>query len=226
MDRRVFITLMGGSIVTGPLAAKAQRASKMARIGYLGVGSADALGKLRLRELRDGLMERGHVEGQTFLLEVRWAEGRAERLPQLAAEFVALGVDVIVTHGIGVSAAKKVTDAIPIIMARFDDADEKGLVASLARPGGNVTGLSFQARALSGKWVQLLKEVLPQITRVAIRSNRGEPGDLTQGGGQMRTARSSAIEGAPDGERPYRSVASPAALLWVSRYLSTAAVSS
>ena len=105
MDRRVFITLMGGSIVTGPLAAKAQRASKMARIGYLGVGSADALGKLRLRELRDGLMERGHVEGQTFLLEVRWAEGRAERLPQLAAEFVALGVDVIVTHGIGVSAA-------------------------------------------------------------------------------------------------------------------------
>jgi len=188
MDRRVFITLMGGSIVTGPLAAKAQRASKMARIGYLGVGSADALGKLRLRELRDGLMERGHVEGQTFLLEVRWAEGRAERLPQLAAEFVALGVDVIVTHGIGVSAAKKVTDAIPIIMARFDDADEKGLVASLARPGGNVTGLSFQARELSGKWVQLLKEVLPQMTRVAILSNRGEPGYPTQVGGQMRTA--------------------------------------
>src|SRR5262247_4014839 len=80
------------------------------------------------------------------------------------------------------------TNAIPIIMARFDDADEKGLVASLARPGGNVTGLSFQARELSGKWVQLLKEVLPQMTRVAILSNRGEPGDPTQGGGQMRTA--------------------------------------
>jgi putative ABC transport system substrate-binding protein len=132
-------------------------------------------------------MERGHVEGQTFVLEVRWAEGRAERLPQLAAEFVALRVDVIVTHGSGVPAAKKATDAIPIIMARFDDADEHGLVASLARPGGNVTGLSFQARELSGKWVQLLKEVHPRMTRVAILSSRGEPGDLARGG-QMRAA--------------------------------------
>jgi putative ABC transport system substrate-binding protein len=139
------------------------------------------------RGASDGLMERGQVEGQTFLLEVRWAEGRAERLPQLAAEFVALGVDVIVTQGIGVLAAKKVTDVIPIIMARIDDADEKGLVASLARPGGNVTGLSFQARELSGKWVQLLKEVLPHMTRVAILVNRGEPGDLAQGG-QLRAA--------------------------------------
>jgi ABC-type uncharacterized transport system substrate-binding protein len=96
---------------------------------------------------------------------------------------VALGVDVIVTHGSGVPAAKRATDAIPIIMARYDDADEHGLVASLARPGGNVTGLSFQARELSGKWVQLLKEVRPRMTRVAILSNRGQSDS-----GQMRAA--------------------------------------
>ena len=164
-----------------PLGAEAQQGSKVARIGYLGVGSADSIGKLRLEELRDGLMERGHVEGQTFALEVRWAEGRAERLSELAAEFVALRVDAIVTHGSGVPAAKKATETIPIVMARFDDADERGLVASLARPGGNVTGLSFQARELSGKWVQLLKEVHPRMTRVAILS-----GDLRSG--QMRAA--------------------------------------
>jgi ABC-type uncharacterized transport system substrate-binding protein len=175
-------------ILVPPAAARAQQGSKVARIGYLGVGSADSIGKLRLEELRDGLIERGHVEGQTFVLEVRWAEGRAERLPQLAAEFVALRVDVIVTHGSGVPAAKKATDAIPIIMARFDDADERGLVASLARPGGNVTGLSFQARELSGKWVQLLKEVHPRMTRVAILLNRGEPGGDLARGGQMRAA--------------------------------------
>ena len=185
--RRTFLCGLTLGTLCAPLSAEAQQGTKVARIGYLGVGSADPLGKLRLKELRDGLKERGHVEGQTFVLEVRWAEGRAERLPQLAAEFVALGVDIIVTHGSGVPAAKKATDAIPIIMGRFDDADERGLVASLARPGGNVTGLSFQARELSGKWVQLLKEARPRMTRVAILSNRGQPGDLARGG-QVRAA--------------------------------------
>jgi putative tryptophan/tyrosine transport system substrate-binding protein len=175
--------ILAFGLLAAPLAVKAQQGSKAARIGFLGVGSADSLGKLRLEELRDGLRARGHVEGQTFVLVVRWAEGRAERLPQLAAEFVALGVDVIVTHGSGIPAAKKATDAIPIIMARHDDADEHGLVASLARPGGNVTGLSFQARDLSGKWVQLLKEVRPRMTRAAILSNRGQSDS-----GQMRAA--------------------------------------
>ena len=182
MDRRRFLLTSLSGALAAPFAVGAQQ-GKAARIGYLGVGAADALGKQRLKELRDGLTERGHVEGQTFVLEVRWAEGKAERLPQLAAEFVALRVDVIVTHGGGVPAAKRATDAIPIIMARYDDADEHGLVASLARPGGNVTGLSFQARELSGKWVQLLKEVRPRMTRVAILSNRGQSDS-----GQMRAA--------------------------------------
>jgi putative ABC transport system substrate-binding protein len=152
-----------------PPAADAQPAGKVAKIGYLSWASPGPVYNQRLEELRQGLRERGHVEGQTFTLEVRLAEGKLERLPRLAAELVTLKVDVIVTHGPqGVRAAKEATSAIPIVMARMDDVDAHGLVASLGRPGGNITGVSFQTGELSGKWLQLLKEVLPRVAHVAI----------------------------------------------------------
>jgi putative ABC transport system substrate-binding protein len=174
VDRRTFLAIATGALAA-PLAARAQPVAKMARIGFLGVGSPDALAKQRLKELREGLTDRGHVEGQTFVLEIRWAEGSHQRLSQLAGELVAIGVDVIVAHGHGVPAAKKATSTIPIVMARYDDADARGVVASLRVPGGNVTGLSFQTSELSSKWVQLLKEVLPRMTRVAVLWDASEP---------------------------------------------------
>jgi putative ABC transport system substrate-binding protein len=109
------------------------------------------------------------VEGQNIALEIRSAEERCERLPALAAELVHLKVDVIVTHGIpGIQAAREATSTIPIVMARMDDAEEHGFVASLARPGGNITGLSFQTGALSGKWLEVLTDAVPSASRVAV----------------------------------------------------------
>jgi putative tryptophan/tyrosine transport system substrate-binding protein len=119
--------------------------------------------------LLQGLREHGYVEGQNIVIEYRWAEGRAERLPDLAAELVSLNVDVIVAGGTpGPLAAKHATGTIPIVMTAAGDPVGSGLVASLARPGGNVTGLSARSPDLSGKRLQLLKEVVPGVARVAV----------------------------------------------------------
>jgi putative ABC transport system substrate-binding protein len=152
--------------LVGALPVEAQ--APVPRVGViLAIGGSPA--NQRLEELRQGLRELGWIEGQTILLEVRYAEGKRERLPALAAELVTLKVDAIVSSGPpAIRAIKAATTTIPIVMARMDDADAHGFVDSLARPGGNVTGLSFQNAELTPKWLQLLKEAVPRLDRVAV----------------------------------------------------------
>jgi putative ABC transport system substrate-binding protein len=172
MRRRKFITLLGGATVAWPLAARAQQ-SKIARIGALYIGTADA--ESFKRELREGLRELGYVEGQNIEFEFRSAEGQLDRLPGLAAELVRLKVDVIVTLYVPPSlAAKQATHEIPIV-AIVGDPVETGIVSSLARPGGNITGVSLMASALAGKSVELFRDMLPSVRRVGVLGHATNP---------------------------------------------------
>jgi putative ABC transport system substrate-binding protein len=172
MRRREFITLIGGAAVAWPLGARAQQPRKLPTIGFLGTATSTAWGPWtaafvqRLREL-------GWSEGRTVAIEYRWAEGRDARYAEIAAEFVRLKVDIIVTGGSAVLAAKQATAVIPIVFAVANDPIGGGLVASLARPGGNVTGLSIQSTDLAGKRLGLLREVIPGLRRLAIMANIG-----------------------------------------------------
>ena len=161
--RRVFVA--GSlSLLATPLAAPAQPAGKVYRIGFLGVTSLSTI-SARIAGFRQGLRELGYVEGSNVVIEYRWAEGKAERLPDLADELVRLKVDVIVTGGpADTRAAKMATAAIPIVMGFDNDPVGSGFVASLGRPGGNITGLSTLSPELSGKRLQLLKEVMPKLS--------------------------------------------------------------
>jgi putative ABC transport system substrate-binding protein len=174
VKRREFITLLGGAAATWPLAARAQQAA-MPVIGFLGPLTPSVQSKWtaafvqRLREL-------GWIEGRTVAIEYRWADGRSERFAEIAAEFVRLKVSVIVTAGTAaVVAAKQATSVIPIVFAAAGDPVGTGLVASLARPGGNVTGLSNQSADLASKRLELLREVVPSLRRLAIMANIGSP---------------------------------------------------
>jgi putative tryptophan/tyrosine transport system substrate-binding protein len=155
------------SILTTPLEAEAQRASKLPHVGVLSplLSESDSF----LAAFRQGLRDLGYAEGQNVILEYRSAEGTADRLPGLATELTRLGVDVIVTTtSPGAQAAKHATTTIPIVLGGVDDAVEQGFVASLARPGGNVTGVSWLNTELSAKRLEFLKEALPKVTRVAV----------------------------------------------------------
>jgi putative ABC transport system substrate-binding protein len=175
MRRRDFISLVGGSAVAWPLASRAQQATKTYRIGFVGMPSADSLPQ-RTEAFRAGLRDLGYQEGRNIVIEYRWADGRYERLPALFAEMVRLNVDVIVTHGTPAAlAAKQVTDRIPIVIAVIGDAEASGVVASLARPGGNVTGLTFFNPELAAKRLELLKETIPGLTEVGILLNSENP---------------------------------------------------
>src|SRR5215470_6622353 len=188
MQRRTFITLLGGAAAAWPLAARAQQqAGKLPTIGLLGANTPSAASQWvaafvqRLREL-------DWIEGRTVAIEYRWAEGRSERFAEIAAELVRLKVDVIVTWGTAsVVAAMQVTSVIPIVFATAGDPVGTGLVASLARPGGNVTGLSNQAADVAGKRLELLREVVPGL-RLAILANIGSPIGVLQ----MREAQAAA----------------------------------
>ncbi len=163
------------SLLPGASASAAQRQAKVFRIGYLSSGSIAASPHL-LEAFRQGLREAGYVEGQDFSLELRASEGNADRLPGLAAELVRLQPDVIVTTGtLAPLAVKQATRTIPIVLAVAGDPVGSGLVASLARPGGNITGLSILAPELGGKRLQLLKEALPALSRVAVLWNPANP---------------------------------------------------
>jgi putative tryptophan/tyrosine transport system substrate-binding protein len=168
LQRRRFITLVGGAAAAWPLAARAQQAGKLPIVGFLGGATASgwstwiAAFVQRLREL-------GWIEGRTVAIEYRWAEGRSDRYAHLAAELVGLKVDVIVTAG--AVAAKQATSVIPIVFALANDPVGSGFVASLARPGGNVTGLSNQSADLTAKRLELLREVVPNLRRLAIMAN-------------------------------------------------------
>ena len=168
MRRRDFITLVGGGIAVRPLAAQAQQAGKLPTIGFLVAGTPTSHGQW-VAAFMQRLRELDWIEGRTITIEYRWGEGREERFVQIAAEFVRLKIDVIVISGTPqVLATKQATSVIPIVFARVGDPVASGLVASLARPGGNVTGLSSQSDDLAGKRLEVLREVVPSLHRVAI----------------------------------------------------------
>jgi len=155
--------------------ANAQQPAKVPRIGFLSSLSPAAV-SARMDAFRQGLRELGYVEGKNIVIESRWAEGKTERLPELAAELVRLKVDIIVTGGPAVNRfAKEATVTIPIVLAFDNDPVGNGFAASLARPGGNVTGLSALSPEISGKQLELLKEIVPTLSRVAVLGNSAEP---------------------------------------------------
>ena len=173
MDRRMFLGTLAGSLLAAPLAAEAQQAAKTARIGFLSLSS----GPTPTMDISLGLRELGWIEGQNIAVEYRWAAGREDKLPALAAELVQLKVDVIVTSsGLAAQAAKRATATIPIVATFVADPVGAGLVASLARPGGNITGLTTLAAGLVAKRLELLKAVVSGSTRVAVLWQRGALG--------------------------------------------------
>jgi len=168
MRRRAFIALLGGA-AAWPLTARAQQSSKLPTIGFLGAATALSWSQY-LAAFKQRLHELGWVEGRTVVIEVRWAEGRIERFAEIAAEFVGRKVDVIVSSGSPTEAVKQVTSVIPIVFVAGDPVGS-GYVATLARPGGNATGLSIQTPDLAGKRLELVREIVPGLRRLAILAN-------------------------------------------------------
>ncbi len=165
-------------MLAAPLGAGAQAAERVSRIGYLSAASRSDLFEGAFRQ---GLRELGYVEGQTVTIEYRFAEGRVDRLPKLAAELVGLKVDLIVTAGMNAArAVREATKTTPIVMAAGGDPVAAGIVASLARPGGNVTGFSFMSPDLGGKRLELLKEAMPRVSRVAVLFNPANVGSVLE----------------------------------------------
>jgi putative ABC transport system substrate-binding protein len=179
MRRREFITLVGGAAAAWPLAARAQKVAKRPTIGFLGTNTPLAQERWTAAFVQR-LHELGWIEGQTVAIEYRWAEGRTERFAELATELVRLKVDVIVTLGAAVTAAKQATSVIPIVFAVANDPVGAGYVMSLARPGGNVTGLSLQQSDVAGKRLELLLEIIPNLGRLAIIANFGTPSSVVE----------------------------------------------
>jgi putative ABC transport system substrate-binding protein len=193
MKRRQFITLIGGAVVAWPRAGQAQQAGKLPTIGFLGASSQSGWSSwtgafvTRLREL-------GWIEGHTVAIEYRWAEGRNERFVEFAAEFVRLKVDVIVTAGVAGVAVKQETSTIPIVLGVANDPVRDGLVMSLVRPGGNVTGLSVQQTDSAGKRLELLRQIVPSLRRLGILANAGYPASMLEVGEVEATVRPLGIE--------------------------------
>ena len=173
MDRRTFIGGVAGGLLVAPLAARAQQVAKIYRIGILETIPA-ARNAANLDALRKGLRDLGYVEGRNLVIEYRSADGRPERFPGLASELVRLNVDLLVTRGTPAArAAKDATATIPVVMATMGD--PRAIVASFAQPGGNVTGVTTFSTELSAKRVQLLKELVPNFSRVGLLHNMGNP---------------------------------------------------
>jgi putative tryptophan/tyrosine transport system substrate-binding protein len=196
MKRRQFITLIGGAAAAWPLAARAQQATRLPTIGFLGATTPAAQSQWtaafvqRLREL-------DWIEGRNVAIEYRWMEGRNERVAEIAADFVQLRVDVIVVQGTAaVVGVRQATSAIPIVFAVAGDPVGSGLVASLARPGGNVTGLSGQQADLAAKRLELLREVVPGLHRLAIVANVGNPYAVIELGEVQGASRALGLEAA------------------------------
>jgi putative ABC transport system substrate-binding protein len=180
MRRRDFITLVGGAAASWPFAARAQQAGKLPTIGFLGAATP-AVASQWVSAFVKRLRELGWIEGRTVAIEYRWAEGRNERFAEIAAEFVRLRVDVIVTWASApVVAARQATMTIPIVFAAQTDPVGTGTVASLAHPGGNVTGLSLEQADTVGKRLELLREVVPNLSRLAVMANAGAPGAVVE----------------------------------------------
>jgi putative ABC transport system substrate-binding protein len=175
VKRREFITLLGGAVAAWPLGARAQQPGKVSRIGFLGNSTA-ALEANLVGPFRDGLRHLGYEEGRDIVIEYRWADGRYEHFPALIAELIALKVDVIVSAGTPASlAVRNATTTIPLVMVAVGDPVATGLVASLARPGGNITGFASMALEMEGKRLELLREVVPKISHIAVLWNAASP---------------------------------------------------
>ena len=192
MRRREFISALGSVAAAWPLAARAQQAGKLPIIGFLGTDATawavwTAAFVQRLREL-------GWIEGRNVVIEYRWAQGRPERVAGIAAEFVRLGVNVIITGGVIVPILRRATSVIPIVFAIEADPVGKGIVASLARPGGNVTGLSLQGPDVASKRFELLHEVVPHLRRLAIMADVGDADALLEMAEVQSTARTLGLE--------------------------------
>ena len=176
MGRREFVALVGGAAASWPLAARAQQAAKVPRVGVLSPGNPPPGDAFRQRERFEArLNELGWKPGSNIVVEYRYAEGKLERLPTLAADLVRIPVDVIVARGLTIGAAHQATTTIPIVMAADPDPVRSGFVASLARPGGNITGLSTQALETEPKQLELLRNALPSLERVTVLSNANSP---------------------------------------------------
>jgi ABC-type uncharacterized transport system substrate-binding protein len=174
VNKKIVVSLLLTVSLTTVSAGEAQQSGKIARIGYLEAGAAGGAPN-RFKPFQQGLRELGYIEGQNIVIESRGAEGKRERIPELVAELVRLDPDVIVTAGWGARAAVQLTKTIPIVALGTGDIVAGGLVASLARPGGNVTGLSAFAPELTGKRLELLKETFPKISRVAYLFDAADP---------------------------------------------------
>ena len=188
MRRREFIRLLGGLTATWPVAARAQQASKLRTIGFLGSATPSTMSQ-NTAAFVQRLGELGWVEKRTVAIEYRWAEGRPERADEIADEFARLKVDVIVTSGaVNIMAAKRAAPTTPIVFAVTADPVGTGLVASLAQPGGTITGLAAQSTDYAGKQIELLREVVPGLHRIAVIANGGSPGATAEMKAFMATA--------------------------------------
>jgi ABC-type uncharacterized transport system substrate-binding protein len=195
MRRREFITLLGGVAAFWALDARSQQVGRLPTIGFLGADESafnpwTSAFVARLREL-------GWIEGSTIAIEYRWSQGRTDRYAEIAAEFVRLNVDVIVTVGSAVPTVRQATTTIPIVFAVGIDPVGSGLVASLAKPGGNVTGLSIQANELAGKRLEFARELVPQLRRLAIMFNVGNAQPVLEMGETQAAARMLGLEVVP-----------------------------
>jgi putative tryptophan/tyrosine transport system substrate-binding protein len=192
--RRKFLATLGGAAAAWPLGARAQQPGKLPTIGYLGSGTP-LTDSQWLAAFEQRMRELGWIDGRNVAIEVRWAEGHSERFAEIAAELVRLKVDVILTHNTPpVLAAKQATSVIPIVFASAGDPVGTGVVASLARPGGNVTGLSSQLSDTAGKRLELLREVVPSLRRLAIIGNAGNPITVLEMGEVQGAARTLGLE--------------------------------
>ena len=193
MKRREFITLVGGTVAAWPFAARAQQAGKQPTIGFL--GAAPSIESQRIAAFVQRLRELGWIDGRNLAIEYRWAEGRNERYTEIAAELVRLKVDVIVTVATPATlAAKQATTVIPIVFLTASDPVGTGLVTSLARPGGNVTGLANQISDTTGKKLEFLREVVPGLRRLAIMANVANPAAVLDMGEAQVTGRALGLE--------------------------------
>ena len=192
MKRREFMTLIGSAAAVWPLAARAQQAAKLPTIGFLGGDTTTYISWTPAFVER--LSELGWIEGRTVAIEYRWSEGRPERVAEIAAEFARQKVDVIVAYGSAITALKQAAPATPIVFALAVDPVGIGIVANLSHPGGNVTGMSLQQTDIAGKRLELLREVVPNLHRLAIMFDAGYSGSVREIGEVQAAARTLSLE--------------------------------
>ena len=205
MRRRELITLLVGATAVWPLTARAQQSDQLRRIAVF--GDASSAWSVWIAPFTERLRELGWIEGRTVVIETRFSEGRPERVAEAAAEFVQQKADVIVTYGAAALTFKQATASIPIVLALANDPVGIGLVGSLSRPGGNVTGLSLQATDAVGKRLELLREVVPGLRRLAILFDAGYPASVREMGEMQSAARMLSLEVAPHGVRRAEDIA-------------------